>query len=153
MEIYFPIAFGDSPQAHEKAFIDLLISDSRQGGRALTVHNGLTLAARERAARLAGGSPFSHTDENGVTPNEYVRLVGVRLPSDYGKKGNSVESLAAGTSNARVIFDALARSPSHSAHLFGRGWFAHQTHVGVGMAEGGEYGWYWVILIARVVND
>lgn len=153
MKIIFPIAFGSPPPRPEDELIRLIIEDDRQGGRTLIAHSGLMAAAKERSLRLAAGSPFAHTDERGITPNEYVRASGCALPRDYGPKGNQVESLAGGTASARIIRDALANSPSHSDHLFGRGWFSHQRHIGIGLAEGGQFGWYWTILIALCVEE
>ena len=130
-------------------FARMLISDPRQK-RQLTLHPHLVTSAIWRAHGLANGEPWSHTDSHGVTPNDFVRSAGCKLPSDYAEHGNNVESLAAGSADAAVIFASLAASPHHSDHLFGRGdFFGRQTHFGIAMAAGGEYGWYWVIHIAR----
>ena len=150
--IYLPIIatapdpVGLSPSAAE--FLRLLTGDDRQQRASLTVCASLLVAAEKRAYGLANGDPWGHTDRFGITPNEYARRAGCTLPDGYADKGNNIESLGAGTADAAVMFAALAGSPKHSDHLFGRGWFQHQTSVGIALAQGGEYGWYWVILIA-----
>jgi len=145
--IFLPIVTtveGPSPVAE---FERLLITDPRQQ-RTLTYSHALNVAAARRAEGLAnGGDPWGHVDAAGRTPNEYARQACCRLPVYYAVQGNNVESLVAGTADAGVAFAALAASPKHAEHLFGLGWFGHQQHFGLAMAAGGEYGWYWVIMI------
>lgn len=146
-DIWLPI-IATGPPNPVADFLRLLVTDPRQERATLERCATLDLAAQWRADGLAHGDPWGHVDAGGMTPNEYCRQAGCRLPAYYASKGNNVESLGAGTNNATVMFAALAGSPSHAAHLFGRGWFAHQTAVGIALAQGGEYGWYWVIMIA-----
>lgn len=149
-DIYFPIVGGPPPPPPNPVaeFCRFLVSDPRQERPHLERCPALELAAKWRAQGLVAGDPWDHVDAAGVTPNEYCRQAGCRLPADYAAKGNNVEELAAGSPVAWIIFDALANSPKHSDHLFGRGWFRPQQHFGVALAEGGEMGWYWVIMIA-----
>lgn len=135
-------------ESAEAAFAHLLTTDPRQERPQLTRCPSLVLAAVWRAKGLSSGDPWAHVDAAGVTPNEYCRQAGCRLPHYYASKGNNVENLAAGSADAAVIFAALANSPKHADLLFGRGWFRHQTHFGVALAEGGELGWYWCVLCA-----
>lgn len=149
-KIIFPIAF--TPPADPVAdFLRLLTGDVRQERQRLEVCPTLTQAALWRAHQLAQvGEPFTHTDSSGKTANERVRAAGCRLPNTYGQRGNNVESLAAGTINAEIIFANLVNSPKHGPHLLGQGWYRHQTCVGVAMAENqeSEFKWYWCVLIA-----
>lgn len=145
--VYLPI-IATSPIEPATEFLRLLTSDERQERAMLTLCPALVMAAQWRAEGLAHGDPFAHVDAAGVTSNEYARQAGCRLPAGYASKGNNVESLGAGTGDAGMIFYALANSPKHADHLFGRGWFAHQTHVGIAVARGGVYGWYWCVMIA-----
>lgn len=130
-------------------FLRLLTGDGRQERPSLTVCGSLVVAAEERAYGLANGDPFAHVDGNGLWPNEIARANGCRLPDGYAEQGNNIESLAAGTGDPAVAFEALANSPKHSDHLFGRGWFGHQRHVGIAMAENpaAPYRFYWVVMI------
>lgn len=153
--IYLPI-IATAPAAEDSelsptcaAFLRMLTADERQQRPSLTVCSSLLVAAEERAYGLANGDPFAHVDSVGVTPNQYARLAGCRLPDGYAEHGNNVESLGAGTDVVAIIFKALTDSPSHADHLFGRGWFGHQRHVGIAMAENpaAPYRFYWVVMI------
>lgn len=150
--VYLPIVMT-APLDPVGDFIRLLTTDERQCRPGLTVHPLLTLAAQQRAYGLAHGEPWAHVDSQGVTPNEHARRVGCRLPADYAEKGNNIESLVAGSASAEVMFAALASSPSHSDHIFGRGWLGHQRHVGIAMSEGGPLGWYWCVMIALCLES
>lgn len=138
----------DNPKA--TAFYGLLIGDPRQERPALTPCPALILAAGWRARGLATGDPFAHCDAGGMCANEYARQAGCRLPPAYAAKGNNIESLVAGTDNVQVAFDALATSPAHRDHLFGRGdFFQAQRHAGIALVErlGSPFRYYWVVLI------
>lgn len=135
--------------ARALAFYRQLIDDPRQQRPVLDCHPALVMAAGWRAWGLAHGDPWSHCDDAGVCANEYARQAGCKLPWDYASKGNNIESLVAGSPDASVMFAALASSPAHADHLFGRNdFFRAQRHVGIAVAEGGELGWYWVVMIA-----
>lgn len=132
------------------AFYRLLIDDPRQQRPVLDCHPALVAAAGWRAWGLAHGDPWAHCDADGVCANEYARQAGCRLPWNYASKGNNIESLVAGSPDVAVMFAALAASPAHADHLFGRNdFFRAQQHVGIAVAEGGELGWYWVVLIGE----
>lgn len=149
--IYLPIVATPPADPVEPVaeFLHLLTSDRRQERPGLAVCPALVTAATWRAQGMAtGGDPFAHVDAAGLTPNEYCRQAGCRLPEGYAGKGNNVESLGAGTGDAAVMFAALAGSQAHADHLFGRGWFRHQAHVGIALAQGGVFGWYWCVMIA-----
>jgi hypothetical protein len=127
----------------------LIVADARQQRPSLTCFPALVASAKARATGLASVDPWSHVDAAGVWPNEYARRAGCRLPVSYAIKRNNVESLAAGTPDTTVIFNALTGGNAHSDHLFGRGkFFGAQRHIGIAIAEGGPLGWYWVIHIA-----
>jgi hypothetical protein len=135
------------PAAYE--FYRLLTEDERQERPQLVCCETLVLAAAWRTMTLATGM-WGHVDADGIWANDYARRAGCVLPADYAEAGNNIESIAAGSPDARAIFEALARSKSHSDHLFGRGeFFQRQTRIGIAVAQGGQYGWYWSILIAQ----
>lgn len=143
--VYLPIIGTPNPVA---VFYRSLATDARQQRANLERCKCLEAAAQRRAHGLVNGDPWDHVDAAGVTPNEYARAAGCQLPADYAIKGNEIESLCAGSADPAIILAALANSTKHAPHLFGHGWFNHQRHMGIAMAEGGELGWYWVILIA-----
>lgn len=147
--VYLPI-IAVAPADPAADFCRLLVGDRRQQRPQLALCPMLQQAAIWRAHGLANGEPWSHTDSHGVTANEYARRAGCRLPDDYNPKGNNVESLVAGSSDAQAMFTALATSTQHADHLFGRGWFQRQDRFGIAVSEGpGKYRWYWVVMIAE----
>ena len=144
--IYLPIISSPDPVAE---FSRLLVADPRQQRPSLERCPALQQAAVWRAWGLANGQPWSHIDRDGTWPNKRARLAGCQLPSDYSDDCNYVESLVAGTADPYTAFGALALSPHHKVHLFGEnGFFQQQRHFGVAMCAGGEWGWYWCVLIA-----
>lgn len=159
--VFLPIIMGPQPKPEpepepkpepvspEIDFINRVLCDPRQERKKLIVCPSLMLAAEWRAAGLASGGPWGHVDQFGGWPNDYARRAGCNLPEHYPPGKNNIESIAAGSISAEAIFIALARSPRHSDHLFGRGdFFGAQTHIGVAMVEGiPPYTWYWVIHI------
>lgn len=153
--VYLPIVRRETPNSkcfddiHATELYNLLQIDSRQQHPALVCCPSLVAAAKLRSAGLANGDPWAHVDAHGVTPNQYARNMGCHLPAHYATVGNNIESLLAGTADAAVCLQALGASPAHAAHLFGLSdFFRQQSCVGISMAEGGEYGFYWCILIA-----
>lgn len=145
--VYLPIVTQQpDPVA---AFCRLLVTDQRQERLTMELCPALQQAAVWRAYGLAsGGDPWDHVDEEGTTPNEYARRAGCQLPADYAPRGNNIESLVAGTADAMVAFNALANSPRHADHLFGRGWFRRQRHFGVALCKGSaEFTWYWAVYV------
>jgi len=134
------------------AFYRLLVGDRRQQRPRLGCHPALVKAAEWRADGLATGDPWSHTDADGVTPNEYARQAGCKLPVGYAVKGNGIESLTAGTGSVEVAYWSLTndQAPDHRRHLFGEiDFFRRQPDVGIAYAEGGVLGYYWVIMIGE----
>lgn len=125
----------------------LLTTDSRQQRTLMRCNPALMAAAQARAMGLTKSDLVSHCDAQGVCANRYARAAGCRLPAAYGEE-NNVESLAAGSWSADAIFNALALSSRHAEHMFGRNdFFRAQTDVGIAVATGGKYGWWWVIMI------
>jgi hypothetical protein len=147
--VYLPL-IAVAPVDPVADFCRLLAGDRRQQRPHLELCPMLQQAAIWRAYGLANGEPWDHVDSHGVTPNEYARRAGCRLPDDYAERGNNVESLVAGSSDAAAMFNALAGSTKHADHLFGRGWFQKQDRFGVALCEGGEpYRWYWCVMIGQ----
>lgn len=152
--VYLPVV-STPPLDPMVEFARLLTSDSRQRRTGLTHCPRLATAAIWRAQGLAHGQPFSHIDSDGNGANVYARRAGCVLPSDYSPLGNNIESLVAGSADPGVSFGALAGSSAHAAHLFGLGWFGHQCHFGIALAENeqAQYRWYWCLLIADCLGE
>lgn len=140
------VCFGN-PSA--LAFYHLLSTDERQQRTSLTCCPSLVEAAKKRAYGLTHGDPWSHVDAAGLWPNQHARAAGCNLPDFYPEPANNIESLVAGSPNVGDVFEALAQSQYHAPHLFGQNdFFREQGEVGIALAEGGVFGWYWVVLIA-----
>jgi hypothetical protein len=141
-----PATSDNHPLAVE--FTRLVMTDARQKRSKLTVCQCLVVAATRRAEGLRDGGPWAHVDAQGITPNQYARAAGCNLPDSYAPVGNGIESLVAGSANMAVMLEALANSPKHADHIFGRTeQFVDQDKIGVGIALGGRYGWYIVCMI------
>ena len=156
-DVFLPIAATPpapepEPPSHQVAtFYRLLVADQRQQRGSLERCADLEAAALWKAQDIAEHGYWSHRDSEGVWPNRRARLGGCRLPSYYADDANYIESLVAGSSNANVMFAALASSPSHRTHLLGlNDFYKRQDKMGVAMASNPDslYGCYWVIWIA-----
>lgn len=148
---YVPMVIG-APRCFTapatERFYSLLATDGRQQRPTMRCNDALVRAAQARADGMASSSHFAHCDLAGNCPNRYARVAGCRLPASYSENGNNIESIAAGSPFAEEIFVALARSPSHATHLFGQDdFFRVQMDVGIAVATGGKYGWWWVVMI------
>jgi uncharacterized protein YkwD len=163
--VFLPFIVNQRPlPTVAEQFFTLLHNDYRQLRPRLSICPALSIAAGQRANGLANGGPWSHTDSNGITPNEYARAAGCTLPAHYAAKGNGIESLVAGSPDPVVLLDALANSPGHANHLFGRlPHYQIQDKCGIGFAkevprfdEDGNripgFGWYMCILIGECVE-
>lgn len=138
-----------STQASMK-FLTLLRTDARQERPELKCNPALVRAAQARGDEMARSNRFAHCDQNGVCPNSYARAAGCMLPFPKYGYGNNIESIAAGSFSADAIFEALARSPGHATHLFGKNdFYAGQGDIGVAIGVGGQYGWWWSVLIGE----
>lgn len=153
-DVFLPIIGGPPPEPEpepetpETAFMALLMSDPRQQRPRLERCAALEAAALWKAQDIAQHDYWSHVAANGEMPNVTARRFGCKLPQDYGS-GNNIESLVAGSPSATVMFNALAESPSHRPHLLGlNSFFRAQTHVGIAMVRGGQWGWVWAIYVA-----
>lgn len=148
--LYLPIFTSEAgclTVAATMHFARRLTTDERQQRPLLRCHPALVQAAQSRADGMVRSGHFAHCDLQGVCANSYARAAGCRLPAEYGD-GNNIESIAAGSFSADAIFDALARSPSHAAHLFGQNdFFRRQGDMGIAVGIGGRYGWWWVVMI------
>jgi len=150
-DIYLPVIATEHIN-QVAAFYRLLVGDQRQQRPSLGTCSALERAAEWKAADIVQYDYWQHQASNGEWPNATARRFGCNLPPEYGDDWNGDESLVAGSPDASVMFNALAESPSHKVHLFGMNeFFRQQTHMGIAVATGGQWGWVWVVLIARIV--
>jgi uncharacterized protein YkwD len=141
-----------NPNTQEQQIAALMASDPGQQRSSLTCHPILAQVARERAQDMVDRHYFDHTNPDGFGPNYLVRQAGYVLPSFYGTApaANNIESIAAGNPTASLTWAQWMSSPRHRSHLLGTAPFwAEQIEYGIGYANGGIYGHYWVVITAK----
>ncbi|HEU5010932.1 MAG TPA: CAP domain-containing protein [Roseiflexaceae bacterium] len=154
---YLPLVVQAAPPAcalnqQEQQLATLLINDPDQHHTSLTCHPILAQVARERAQDMVNRHYFSHTNPDGHGANYLVVQAGYVLPGMYSSApdGNNIESIAAGYPAASATWTGWMNSPGHRAHLLGETQFyAEQREYGIGYASGGDYHYYWVVIIAK----
>jgi hypothetical protein len=141
-----------NPKDQEQQMAALMISDPGQQRASLTCHPALAQVARERALDMVNRNYFSHTNPDGYGPNYLVTQAGYVLPSYYETHltANNIESIAAGNPTASLTWAQWMSSSGHRRHLLGTvSFFAEQIEYGIGYANGGIYGHYWVVITAK----
>lgn len=127
---------GNSAQAANPAgqVIALVNAErSRHGLYPLTYNPNLTYAAQEYAQVLATGWCWGHN----CGPRPYV--VQRIEAGGYTNWTTIGENLAAGQSSPEEVVAAWMASPGHRANILN----PNYTEIGVGLAHGGPYGYYW----------
>lgn len=115
---------------------DMLINSDWQQRPRIICHPLLVLAAQNKADEMAVRDYLSHTNPDGVTANENVRLSGYRLPDWYELKGNNVESWAFGYDTVERAIAGLLKSPTHRNHIAGESnFYRSQECFGVGVTR------------------
>jgi uncharacterized protein YkwD len=100
---------------------------------ALTLNAQLAQAAQGHAADMAARNYFSHTSQDGRTMAQRVTATG------YAWRTIG-ENLAAGQTTPESVVDGWLRSEGHCRNIMN----ASFRELGVGYAQGGSYGHYWV---------
>lgn len=141
---------GQTPPKEDprETFLVLTIKAGWQQRKDIAVHFLLMQAAQLRADDMARRGYFSHTNPEGVTPNEVVRNLGYRLPDWYSAKGNNIESLYIGHDEPEEPVRSWFDSPKHHDHLVGEGFYRNQNALGVGTAIAQDGRSIWVFLSA-----
>jgi uncharacterized protein YkwD len=127
---------GYSPDAEERAFLDL-INDYRRknGAAALTLNDQLGAAARHHSSDMAKKNYFSHKLSNGDSPEENIRRYGYTHYTYFG------ENIAAGQESADKVFQMWEGSAEHAKNMRSK----HFQEIGIGRAysQKSKYKWYW----------
>lgn len=100
---------------------------------ALSLNTQLTAAAQNHASDMAALNYFSHTSQDGRTFDQRISNAGYAW-SSLG------ENIAAGQPTPEAVVAGWLTSPGHCTNLMS----ARFTQLGVGYAQGGSYGSYWV---------
>lgn len=111
----------------------------------LAVSDTLTFSAKWMAQDMAVYNYFSHTSLDGRTPTQRMADAGYPAASTW-----TGETLAAGHTAARAVFDGWVNSPGHYAALVDPNYRA----IGLGRAynAGSSYATYWVANFGGVVD-
>jgi uncharacterized protein YkwD len=115
----------------------------------------LSQVARAKARDMALRGYFSHTNPDGIGPNQLVRQAGYKLPDWYGSapNANNIESIGAGYTSAQEVWNGWLDSPAHRTHVLGtQEFYADQDAYGVGYyySPDAPFKHYWVFLSAPV---
>lgn len=109
----------------------------------LALSRKLSHSAYFKVEEMTTYSYFAHQSPiTGIWPNELARIYDYPLPNSWPDDTNYIESLAGGTTSARVTLDALANSASHRRHIFGLGGFRAHKEIGIGHNPKDNY---WVV--------
>lgn len=132
MKIFLPIIiYVFTSVGQEAAFLWLM--DINNQRPQMIENQSLTEAAQWHAEYIEANDYFSHCTKEGDCPNRIIKRFNCNHP--YNENGNAVESLVRGTADARVAYNALINSPSHSQHLHGLNEMTRkQIYYGVGFS-------------------
>lgn len=122
-------------------------------------NNTLAKVAQAKADDMARRDYMSHVDPDGYGINVMINAAGYSLRSDWCDhvSRNNFESIAAGSQTGKDAIILLLNddgadnaSAGHRRHLLGiDNFWANCYDIGIGMATGGSYGYYWCIIIAK----
>ncbi|NUR51188.1 MAG: sigma-70 family RNA polymerase sigma factor [Hamadaea sp.] len=119
----------------EKQMLALINAERAKAGCGAVVFNDkLAKAAEGHSADMAAQAYFSHTSLDGRTPWDRARAAGYQYAS--------AENIAAGNATAKATMNQFMNSPGHKANILN---CSHKA-VGIGMAKGGPYRYYWTQL-------
>lgn len=135
------VAGGDYPCSARPIaaeLLNLILKHAEQMRTSAHCSSLVTQVAQRRADDMVNRRYFSHTDLDGVTPNEWLGMYGC-LPSYYPRKGNIGESIGMNYFTAQTMLEAFSRSPYHWTHLMGKHpGYVNQVEFGVGYASSQE---------------
>ncbi|MCM3926410.1 CAP domain-containing protein, partial [Frankia sp. AiPs1] len=103
----------------------------------LVADPALTVAARAHSVDMAVSGYFRHDSPDGRSPFDRMAAAGF----DYSV---AAENIAAGQRSAGEVVRDWMDSPEHRANIL----TCSLTRIGVGLATGGSYGYYWTQDIA-----
>lgn len=122
-----------SNSGFEQQVVELVNQERAKAGlKPLTYDAQLSQVARLKSQDMRDKNYFSHTSPTYGSPFDMMRNYGV----SYRTAG---ENIAAGQSTPAQVVQAWMNSPGHRANILN----SQYTHIGVGYAQGGSYGYYW----------
>lgn len=128
-----------SVAAYEQAVFDLVNQIRAENGLDPFVYNQ-TLAdtARAHSQDMIDRNFVDHTNPDGADPFERMEAAGLRFSA-------AAENIAAGQPTPEAVVDSWMNSPGHRANILGS-----CQELGVGLALGGSYGYYWTQCFATL---
>lgn len=135
--IYLPIVNRIS--SPEQQLVDLINSErQRQGLTALTSNPILMQVAKAHSQDMVDRNFLGHTNPDGLGPGDRL--------SNAGYKWQACgETLGGGYATPQAMFIGWMNSSGHRAILLS----ASYTEIGIGYANGGDFGHYWTADFAR----
>ncbi|MGD8189683.1 SafA/ExsA family spore coat assembly protein [Brevibacillus ginsengisoli] len=111
-----------------------LVNVERQnrGLSALTINWEVSRVARYKSIDMRDKNYFDHTSPTYGTPFTMLQSFGVSFQA-------AGENIAAGQPTAQAVMNGWMNSPGHRQNILNPTY----SQIGVGMAQGGSYGYYW----------
>lgn len=130
---------ADTVAAYEQEVFDLVNQIRAENGLEPFVYN-VTLAetARAHSQDMIDRNFFSHTNPDGEDPFDRMRDNGLSFSM-------AAENIAAGQRTPEEVVNSWMNSEGHRANILGG-----CEELGVGLALGGSYGYYWTQCFATV---
>jgi uncharacterized YkwD family protein len=122
----------------EQEVVNLVNQERAKAGlKPLTVDAKLTEAARAKSADMRDRNYFSHYSPTYGSPFEMMDSFNI----SYRTAG---ENIAAGQRSPQEVMNAWMNSEGHRQNILN----PNYTRIGVGLVQGGSYGYYWTQLFA-----
>lgn len=106
---------------------------AKNGLKPFTQNWELSRISRIKAMDMRDHHYFSHTSPTYKDPFTMIRNFGISYQA-------AAENIAAGQKTPQEVVQSWMNSPGHRANILNAGY----TQIGVGYANGGSYGYYWV---------
>lgn len=129
------VTASPSQDAEEKAFLTLINQYRKSKGKAaLTLNQNLNNASNWMSSDMAGRNYFNHTDSQGRSPFQRMRVYGY----NYRAAG---ENIAAGYTTASAVMAGWKASPGHNTNMLNSAF----KEIGIARAynPSSKYQWYW----------
>ena len=130
---------ADTVAAYEQEVFDLVNQIREENGLEPFVYNEtLAETARAHSQDMIDRNFFSHTNPDGEDPFDRMRDNGLSFSM-------AAENIAAGQRTPEEVVESWMNSEGHRANILGG-----CEELGVGLALGGSYGYYWTQCFATV---
>ncbi|MER7925712.1 CAP domain-containing protein [Streptomyces sp. NPDC096057] len=130
-----PLTAGNLANTAEKVVQLTNAERARAGLRALAVDPLLAAAAQAHSTDMVARAFYSHTSPDGSQPWDRAAAAGSR-------RRTIGENIACGQRSPAEVVEGWMNSPGHRANILKPDF----THIGIGLAGGGQMGTYWTQL-------